>query len=82
MLVLDREIFSKPYEVRAQHSTKQLKQWYAWAKPIVKQSLQDAAEHGKRYKPINQHFLPKKPQLPDHLIDVINIPLPSQPISL
>ena len=77
MLVQDREIFAKPFEVRETHSTRQLKQFYQWAKPLVKQSLIDAAKHGTKFKTIDTYFLPKKPTIPAHLFDVINIPLPS-----
>ena len=82
MLVLDREIFSKPYEDRETHSTRQLKQFYDWAKPLVKQSLLDAAKHGTNFKTIDKYFLPQKPKIPAHLFDVINIPLPRQPTLL
>ena len=73
LIVADQEIFSKPFEEQAQQSTMQLQQFYEWAKPLVKESLKDAAKHGKNFKIIDHYFPPTKPSIPAHLFDVIHI---------
>ena len=73
MLHADRDIFSKPFELRKKQSTRQLQQFYDYAKPQVKQSIKDAKKYGKKHKKMTDFFPPSLAVIPAELFDVIHL---------
>ena len=58
MLVCNRGILATPLEEPKGHSNCQLENIIKYAKPIVKQNIQQAQQNGPNFKPIYKHFLP------------------------
>ena len=56
MLSADRDIFSAPQSSREHHTITQLQEYVRFAKPITKKSIEDAREHGKRFRKIPEYF--------------------------
>jgi hypothetical protein len=61
MMSHDRDIFAFPFESRKLQSTSTLLAFYQHAKPIVAQSLKNAATLGAQFRTIDQHFRPLIP---------------------
>ena len=68
MLVEDQEMFAVTYDERSTFHTATLKCWYIWAKPLVRQSIKDAEDFGKKFRRINEYF---RPVIPPELVDAI-----------
>ena len=61
-------MFATDYDVRSTFNTTVLQRWYRWAKPLVAQSIKDAAELGKNFRYIDDYF---RPEIPPELVDAI-----------
>ena len=68
MLQADKAMFATDYDVRSTFNTAVLQRWYRWAKPLVAQSIKDAAELGKNFRYIDDYF---RPEIPPELVDAI-----------
>ena len=68
MLEEDQEMFAVTYDERSTFHTATLKRWYIWAKPLVRQSIKDAEDFGKKFRRINEYF---RPVIPPELVDAI-----------
>jgi hypothetical protein len=68
MMVHDRDVLAVPLEARQFQSTTALKTFYSHAKPIVEQSLEDAAKLGSQFRLIDTYF---HPVIPPELFNVI-----------
>jgi hypothetical protein len=68
MMVHDCDVLAFPLEARQFQLTAALKIFYSHAKPIVEQSLEDAAKLGNQFRLIDTYF---RPVIPPELFDVI-----------
>jgi hypothetical protein len=72
MLAQDREIFSLPFDARRVQSTRTLRAFYTFAKPIVEKSIKYAQDFGTVFRRIDDYFgpAPPSPILPE-IFDII-----------
>ena len=40
--------------------------------PLIKESIKQATQNERKFKPINKHFLPNRPQIPLKLMELIH----------
>jgi hypothetical protein len=71
MLAHDCDIFSIPFDNRRLQSTRTLRTYYTFAKPIVEKSIKEAQDFGTTFRRINDYFHPAPP--PDIPIEIFEI---------
>ena len=67
MLYCDRPLLSKPLNERKQESNKQIENFIKFSKKLILTSVSRTATHGFKFKPINKHFPPIRPDPPEDL---------------
>jgi hypothetical protein len=68
MLAGDRDILLLPFSHRQDHTTRSLRVFFTWVKPLVDNSIHDANDLGSRFRQIDSYF---RPTIPPELFDVI-----------
>jgi hypothetical protein len=72
MLAHDRDIFALPFETRQLQSTRTLRTFYTFAKPIVEKSIREAQDFGMTFRRIDEYFSPAPPPaIPLEIFEII-----------